>query len=496
MIIVSVTGPSMKEALAQVAGSARYTDMFEFRLDMIERPNIAHLLSSTKKPTIATCRPDWEDGGFSGRERERIEMLEIASVFGAHYIDIELNANARIVHEFIRRQNVTKVIISRHLPYGKPLNVSKLYSKLHASGADIVKLAFLATDTSEIRHAFDFLALAKLHRRKAIAVAMGEYGEPSRVLYKKFGGWATYAASEDGKGAAQGQVCASQLKELYRANSHRNSTKVFGVIGNPLAQSKGIYIHNSLFARARKNSVYCRFAVANLRKFMKHIAPLLNGFSVTIPFKEKVLPYLDYVDSTTKAIGAVNTVIRRDGKLVGSNKDASAALDAVERAVNVRGRKMLVVGAGGTARAIAYEAKKRGAHVLITNRTQRKAKKLAKKFGLGHVKLADVGRSTFDILVNATSVGMVPRVDESPVPVEILDDKIVFDVVYDPPMTKLLRDAKSRGARIIQGTEMYLNQAAMQFETYSHTKPKIEVMRRILAHHMEGMSRKHQAPSF
>jgi 3-dehydroquinate dehydratase/shikimate dehydrogenase len=485
----------MEEALAQVAGSARYADMFEFRLDLIDRSNVARLLSSTKKPTIATCRPEWEGGGFTGRERERIEMLEVASAFGAHYIDIELNANPRIVGEFIRRQKVTKVIVSRHLPYGEPLSVSRLYSKLHSSGADVVKLAFLAGDISDIRHAFHFLSLAASHRRKAIAVAMGEYGESSRILYRKFGGWATYAATENGKSAAPGQICASQLKELYGAGRRTGSTKVFGVIGNPLIQSKGIYIHNSLFVRARKNSVYCRFAVANLKKFMKHVAPLLNGFSVTIPFKEEVLKYLDEVEPTTKAIGAANTVIRHDGKLIGSNKDAPAALEAIERRVNIRGRRMLVVGAGGAARAIAYEAKKRGVVVLVTNRTLKKAKKLAKKFGLRHVKLADVGRSTFDILVNATSVGMVPRVDESPVPAEILDNKIVFDVVYNPPMTKLLRDAKSRGARIIQGTEMYLNQAAKQFETYSHTKPKVEVMRRILARHMEGMSGKPHARS-
>jgi 3-dehydroquinate dehydratase/shikimate dehydrogenase len=495
MIIVSITGPTMQEALTQVHGSARHAGMFEFRLDLIERPNIARLLSSTRKPTIATCRPEWEGGRFRGHERERIEMLEIASVFGAHYIDIELNANPRILQEFLSRQNVTKVIISRHLPYGSPLNVSRLYTKLHSTGADVIKLVFAARDISEIRHAVDFLALATSHRRKAIAISAGEYGEPSRILYKKFGGWATYAATEDGRSAGQGQIRASELKELYRANWHRSSTKVFGVVGNPLAQSKGIYIHNRLFAHARKNSVYCRFTVTNLRKFMKHIAPFLNGFSVTVPFKEKVLKYLDEMDATAKSIGAVNTVVRRDGKLVGSNKDASAALEAIESVVKVRGRTMLVVGAGGAARAIAYEARERGANVLIANRTQRKARKLAKTFGLLHVRLADVGTVAFDILVNATSVGMAPLADESPAPKEILRNKIVFDVVYNPPITKLLRDARSNGARVIQGTEMYLRQAAMQSTMFSHTRPKIEVMRGILKHQVEGMS-KHHATSF
>ncbi len=481
MIIVSIIGPSMREALSQVTSSARYADMFEFRLDLINQANIARLLAATKKPTIVTCRPEWEGGAFRGAERERIEMLEMASAFGANYVDIELSMSPRTLQEFIQRQNDTKVIVSVHLFDADLFDVTKLYTTLAATNANVIKLAYTADDASDIRHAFKFLSLARTDRRNAVSIAMGECGESSRILYKKFGGWATYASPDVGVTAAPGQISATELKNLYKANALTSATKVYGVIGNPLGQSKGTYIHNPLFQRARKNAVYCKFPVRDLEQFMKHIAPQLAGFSVTIPHKQSVMRYLDTINPTAKAIGAVNTIIRRGSKFFGTNTDAPGALDAIEKVVVVKRKRLLIVGAGGAARAIVYEAKHRGATVLITNRTEKKAKQLADEFGLEHVKKANVRNTSFDILVNATSVGMVPRANQSPLPKSILKKKIVFDAVYNPPMTRLLRDAQSVGATIIQGTEMYVHQAALQFRLYSSLKPKLEVMRRLLA---------------
>jgi len=485
MIIVSLTGPSLHDVLRQIAVSAPFADMFEFRLDLISRPNISRLLDETLSyrtgrgmRTIATCRPVWEGGGFSGNEADRIEILESASLLGVDFIDIELQSGRAILAEFLRRQKETKVIVSLHLGGPTKINIAGVYAKMHATGAEVVKLAYMAHDSSDNRHAFEFLSLARADRRKAIAIAMGEFGEPSRILYKKFGGWGTYAATEDGMGAAPGQIPASHLKKVYRADRLNATTKVYGVIGNPVRQSKGIYIHNPLLKRARKNAVYCRFPVNNLGRFITHIAPLLQGFSVTMPFKKDVLRYLDGVEQSAKKIGAVNTILRRRGKLLGTNTDGPGALDAIESVVRVRKKTMLIVGAGGAARAIAYEAKRRGAEVLITNRTEKKAQLLSRRFGLTHLPIAQIGITPFDILVNATSVGMAPRIDETPVPKEILKNKVVFDAVYNPQVTRLLREATEMGAEIIQGTEMYLNQAARQFRLYTGIKPKIRAMRK------------------
>ena len=481
MIIVSVTGPSMHEALQQVASSSKYADIFEFRLDLMDRPNIARLLSSTRKPTIATCRPEWQGGKFTGPERERIGMLDFAAVFGASYVDIELGVAPSILREFVRRKNETCVIVSHHLFDGPPSDVARIYKDLHSTGADVIKLAYRASDGYEIHHVIDFLARARSDKRKAVAIAMGEYGEPSRILYRKFGGWATYASTEDGKSAAPGQLSARQLRNPYRADTLDRKTEIFGVVvGTPTRQSKGSFVHNPLFKHAKKNAVYCRFPVKNLGKFMKHVGSHVSGLSVTIPHKESIIRYLNKIDPVAKGIGAVNTVVRRGKKLIGTNTDAPAALDAIEKVMRVAGKRVFIIGAGGAARAIAYEAKQRGAEVLIANRTVTRMKRLAREFGLEAVKMANLRQVKFDILVNATPIGMSPDIDESPVSKTILRNKVVFDVVYNPSMTKLLRDARSVGARIVQGTEMYIGQAAAQSYLYAGVRPSQEFMRRIL----------------
>jgi 3-dehydroquinate dehydratase/shikimate dehydrogenase len=480
MIIVSITGPTMQEAREQIKRSERYADMFELRLDMMERPNIARLIGMAGKPTIATCRPMREGGSFRGAEFERIEMLELASVYGANYVDIEFNSNLTTVEEFIRRRRETKVIVSFHLLDGALFRVAKLYKALAATGADVIKLAYPAEDAYENDYAFDFLSRATSDGRKAIAVAIGEAGEPSRVLYKKFGGWATYAAPETGSSASLGQIKASILKEVYRADRLNSRTLAFGVVGNPLGQSKGVYLHNPLFHRMRKNAVYCKFLVSDMEKFFQRIGVHLQGFSVTIPHKQSVMKYLDRVDKAAQAIGAVNTVVRRGANLVGTNTDAPAALDAIERKMKVGGRTVLVVGTGGAARAIVYEAKKRGAFVVIANRTVDKARTLAAELGVTYTSLAEIRKLECDILVNATPVGMTPHVNESPLPRQILNRKVIFDVVYNPVMTRLLREARSVTATTIPGTEMYVNQAARQSYLYTGRQPDMKLMRRIL----------------
>lgn len=482
MIIVSVTGPSMSEALAQVAASAPFADIFEFRLDLIRPPEVRRLCASTKKPVIATCRPAWEGGNFTASEEDRLELLRRSVTAGADYIDIELAAYRRFSKIFPSGRVRKRIIVSHHLTPGVPCGAKRVYSRLHATGAEVIKFAYTAEDVSDIRHAIEFLALARKDRRKAVAIAMGEHGEPSRVLYRKFGGWATYASAEDGEPAAPGQISARLLKQLYRSNRLTRSTRVFGVVGNPLKQSKGIYVHNRLFSGM--NAVYCRFPARNLAKFIRSCVPFMSGFSVTSPFKKKIIPYLQSIDERSRGIGAINTVIHRGGRLKGTNSDAPGALDAVEKVMAVRGKSVLIVGAGGAARAIMCEARRRGALLAVANRTKERAMELAREFGARFMSREELRLSRFDIIINATSVGMFPHVKESPLPRGLLKARVVFDAVYNPPITRLLRDADRAGARIIQGTEMYLNQAAVQSELFTGRRPDVGMMRRVLAKHL------------
>jgi len=467
----------MRRALAQVKASDRFANMFEFRLDMIANPGIGKLLSSTRKPTIATCRPRRQGGRFAGSERDRLGVLLLASSLGAKFVDIEIDVPNEPLAAFLGGRS--KVILSCHMTNLPDSSLHRLYTEMHETGADVVKLAYGVNDAADIHYAIEFLTYAAKDNRNAIAVAIGDAGDASRILYKRFGGWATYAASEDGGQAAAGQLRGSTLRRLYRADRLTRSTRIFGVIGNPLAQSKGVHVHNPLFQRQRQDSVYCKFPVRNLSRFMHRVAPHLAGFSVTIPHKEHILDYVDLVDKAGESIGAVNTVVRRNGRLFGTNTDALGALDAIEKKTRVRGKVMLILGAGGAARAIAYEARQRGARVIVANRTQGRAQVLADDLHVQSVDVRDIPGTYFDVLVNATPVGMTPA-NGTPISAKLLRNKIVFDAVYNPPLTKLLRDARASGATTISGTDMYVNQALLQSFLYTGTMHRSSLVKRLL----------------
>ncbi|HTY00174.1 MAG TPA: shikimate dehydrogenase [Bacteroidota bacterium] len=478
MIIVSITGPKSAESIAQVRRSRRFASIFEFRLDLMGVEDVQKLVRLAGRPVLLTCRPTWEGGAFPGGDAERLELLARASLLGASYVDLECRLGTRIVRRFIKDHPSIKVIVSQH-EFGEGVkDPLRAYRDLRATGAYALKFAYRASDAADIGAAFTFLERAKRDKQPAVAIAMGEAGEATRILYRKFGGWATYAAPVGGPGAADGQISADLLHELFRADRLTASTKVFGVIGDPVRYSKGIHLHNPLFHHVGKNAVYCRFEVHALDTFMKRIAPRLQGISVTLPHKLSIIKHLDRIDGAARAIGAVNTVIRRGRRLEGSNTDGAGALDAIEHRMKVRGKTVLVIGAGGAARAIVFEAIRRGATVFIINRSRGPAEGLARASGAMVVGLTDI--PSCDIVVNATSVGMMPATDCSPIPAHSVQMRLAFDAVYQPAETQFLRDAKEQGAVTVSGIEMYLHQAAAQSRLYTGIQPDLRRMRSLL----------------
>ncbi len=480
MIIVAITGPTRQEALSQIARSRRYAALFELRLDILHEEDVRPFIKKAGKPVVATCRPTWEGGGFTGSEPSRLALLADAVRTGAAYIDLEMQLGEATIRQFVRQNRRARVIASRHYFDGTLPDPTREYQALRSTGAHVLKLAYRAGDVSDIQGVITFLKKAKSQKQKAVAIAMGEAGEPSRILYRKFGGWATYAAPVGGPPAADGQIPADVLHSLFRADALSGQTRIFGVVGNPVRYSKGIHLHNPLFQDARKNAVYCRFEVHDLARFMQHIVPHLQGLSVTLPHKIAIMDYLDEIEERAHSIGAVNTVIRRGRKLIGVNTDGSGALDAIEEKLRVNGKSFLVLGAGGAARAIVAEAKRRGAVVFVTNRTMTKAEELA---SATEAKATTVEKgSSYDIVANATSVGMAPEVDSTPLPAGFVHMRLAFDAVYQPPESRFLREAKEQGAMTVSGVEMYLNQAAAQSRMYTGVKPDIRLMRRLIAH--------------
>ncbi|MBI4496105.1 MAG: shikimate dehydrogenase [Deltaproteobacteria bacterium] len=260
------------------------------------------------------------------------------------------------------------------------------------------------------------------------------------------------------------------------------ATQLFGVIGNPVRHSLGPILHNGAFREMGLNAAYLAFEVQDLARAMEGIRGLgIRGMSVTIPFKSAVIPYLDELEEVAGRIGAVNTIARRNERLIGYNTDWSAAIEALEEKVPLAGKNVLLLGAGGAARAVAFGLKERGARVSICNRTPQKAAGLARELGFVHLLPADLKRVEAEVLVNATSAGMSPRAEETPVPREALKEgMIVMDIVYRPLKTRLLREAGERGCRTVDGLEMFARQAAGQLTIWTGRRPDVEKIRKDL----------------
>jgi len=269
-------------------------------------------------------------------------------------------------------------------------------------------------------------------------------------------------------------------------------TRVCAIIGDPVEHSLSPVMHNAAFKELGLNLVYVAFTVTRneLKDAISGARSLgMRGLNVTMPHKNAVMSYLDETDSTAKAIGAVNTILNEQGKLIGFNTDGVGALRALkENGISPDGKKMLIVGAGGAAKAIAFQAAQEVEELVILNRTSEKAEQLAevlrREFGKrvnGGALSAEVLKKelkTTDILVNATSVGMHPDVNRSPVPSDLLRrDLCVMDIIYNPLETKLVTDAKAVGAKVVLGLEMLLYQGAVAFEIWTNCPAPVEVMK-------------------
>lgn len=279
-----------------------------------------------------------------------------------------------------------------------------------------------------------------------------------------------------------------KMEKVSRINTN---TALYGVIGHPVAHSMGPLMHNHVFEECGVNGVYLAFDVIDLASAIAGVRSLnIRGLSVTIPHKVAIMEYLDAVDETAERIGAVNTVVQRDGILTGYNTDADGAVSALTAKMDLRNEDVLIVGAGGAARAVGFGVKHRGGRIHITNRTVEKGERLAAELNAEFHPLADIDRLTCRILINTTSVGMAPDIDDIPVPPAMLRPGMcVMDIVYNPVRTRLLKAAEAAGCEIVDGVSMFVNQAAIQFSLWTGKAAPVEAMRRIVydaSRHLSG----------
>jgi len=252
-------------------------------------------------------------------------------------------------------------------------------------------------------------------------------------------------------------------------------TQLYGVIGNPVRHSLSPIIHNGAFRRMGLNAVYLAFEVKDLKEAINGIRGLgIRGVSVTIPFKTEVIPFLDKVEDVAEKIKAVNTIVNEGGKLIGYNTDWCGVLEALEEKVDLKGKRVVLLGAGGAARAIGFALKRRDCEVIVSNRTMDKGAVLAKELMCIHRPLSSIEGLKADVIINATPVGMHPYKEESPLPKKVLREGMaVMDIVYRPVQTKLLREAEEIGCLTINGLEMLSRQGAAQLEIWTGKKPEM-----------------------
>ena len=489
MICVSLTGQTTEAMLSLAERAAeKGADLVEFRLDYLAEPDVAQLVAQKPLPAIFTCRPVREGGRFEGAEADRIALLQQAMDAGADYVDVELDAVGKIE----RKPNVT-LIVSLHDFERTPDDLDALYRTMTGRPSpDVVKIATTATDVGDNFRLFDLLKRATV---PTIALAMGERGVGSRILARKFGGLLTFASLEEGAGSAPGQLTIDALTNLYRYRSINADTEVFGVAAKPVAHSMSPLIHNTAFAELGLDAVYVPFLVDDITDFLKRSRPFVRGYSVTLPHKEEAFRNADEVDDLTRKIGSLNTLVAREGKLVGTNTDITAAIGAMEDALGgkagdaspLAGRKVALVGVRGTARAVGFGLVDAGAEVTIYNRTIERAATLAKELGCEWAGLDELPSASADVIANTTSVGMHPNVDASVVPTALLREGIlVFDAVYNPIETKLIREARERKCLTVTGLEMFVRQASEQFNLFTDLEPPVNLMRRVVEDRLTG----------
>ena len=499
-------------ALAAEAGA----DMVELRVDHLPDPDfegdavalVKELVNASTVPVIITCRPTWEGGEYDGEEATRVDFLNAVAANDGAYLDIELAARDRFA-ELLARPRETRpgVILSTHDFKGRPARLFNLERELNESGADVNKVVWMARSLRDNVEAFEIL---QRRQRPTIALCMGEAGILSRVLARKFGAFLTFATLAGDAGTAPGQVSIHDMKRLYRWDALGPRTKVYGVVGSPVAHSMSPALHNAAFEQVGHDGVYLPMLVQpgyeSFKAFMESFLafePLdLAGLSVTIPHKENALRYLKEkgaeVEELADRIGTVNTiVVERAGaspKLRGFNTDYAAILDTITSALGItrddlKQYRVAVLGAGGTGRTAVAALAHYGATVVVYNRTKERADELAAEFDgrSGKVVAARLEKlcdSCCQVYVNTTSVGMHPNVDASPLdggdPPKFTSDTLVFDTIYNPAETKLLRQAREAGAKTVGGIEMFVRQAAGQFEAWTQQPAPTDLMRRVV----------------
>ncbi|HXF05630.1 MAG TPA: shikimate dehydrogenase [Blastocatellia bacterium] len=495
-IAVPIAHTSVEKVIAACSAAEKVADWIELRLDYLEevtRDFIGSIVRSfaqlTRKPMIFTYRPITDGGRAPADLGHRTDIWR--AIFSSVQrqenqsnilFDLELDLAEHLAQHAMLCP-WTQVIASFHAFDSLPDELETIYLRMAASPARILKIAVQANDVHQVASIFRLLERARRDRRALVALAMGMPGIISRILGPAYGSLLTFGAlSSDGR-TAPGQPLVRHLKEIYRVNQLSRSTAVYGVVGKPIGHSLSPLIHNAWIHQAGCDAVYVPFEVSDLQTFIREIVLpgsrrvpwQVKGLSVTLPHKVAIVDHLDAIDPLASRVGAVNTVVVQRGNLIGFNTDVTGLLQPLLSRMDVKNARVIIVGTGGAARAAAVGLAERGARLRIVGRNEKHIRALTEQVGAEASFVHELPTLSGDILIHATPVGMAGYQAGAIIPTETLEKvRLVYDLVYNPIETDLLRRAREVGCDTLSGLEMFLHQAAEQFFLWFGSRPSIE----------------------
>jgi len=488
-VCVALQGHTVAELLEHAEAALPDSQFLEFRIDSVNKPAaavtpIAKFLDTHKDlAAIATCRRKPHGGGFTGTLDEELAILTHAAKAGFDLLDLEIESAEECITAQLEalRDLGTPIMISFH-DFKSAADPEAAFRRIQRFSPDFAKIVNTAHTLTDSLNLLNWIT-ERSGEAQLVGIAMGEAGIVSRVLSLRAGSDFTFASAPNGAPTASGQVTARALKDLYHIEQIDQATRIYGVAGNPISHSLSPLMQNTAFHRERINAVYLPLKTESVDDLFTLARRLpLSGMSVTMPLKQLVLPHLANVDPLTAKLGACNTIrLGADGRLYGFNTDVAGIIRPLEKRMQLKDRRILVLGAGGAARAAVYGLADKGAKVSVWSRKESSAKELAEAAGAVTITQKQISENEFDVLINATPCGMTGNPHPLPLDSEKWKARVVFDLVYNPLETPLLQAARARGIATIQGIEMFVYQGARQFELWTgKPAPETEMLRTVL----------------
>ncbi len=472
-IFVSLAAANLAAMEAQAGRMSGSPVGYELRLDYLREfddleSHLHQILLGLHYPqTIATCRRTEAGGQFEGGVDQQVALLQAAVRAGCQWVDVEVESVNRVGTNVLRQFQPARVIVSYH-NYRKTPPLGPIYRRLARMPVQVVKIAGFAR---ELQDNLRIRRLAKTHGRRnprLVSLGLGPSGLPSRLLALQWGCPFTYGSAGNHLSVAPGQLPADFMRSVYRIEHLDRRTQVYGVVGSHAAISLSPAMQNAAFQAKHVNAVYLPCQTSRLRDFLGFAKQMgMLGFSVTMPYKRAIIRDLDWLDPLATRLGACNTVAIQHGKWMGWNTDAAAVVEVLTKRLRLAGSRVLILGAGGAARAAAYALRAEDAELFIAARRGAAGQRLARSTAARVIPWDSAEGLDVDAVINATPVGMPPHVEAMPIDFARLRVRVVFDMVYYPLETRFLAEARGRGLTTISGLEMLVAQGARQFEIWT-----------------------------